>query len=423
MAARRDITSGHVAQQPEVKMLGAHVKRWVKDALVILGGGGFLFSSILIVQGDERFYAEWLMPTLQKAISPERAHTLSLKFAALGLVPRCAQHHSQHLETTVLGYKFRNPVGLAAGFDKHAEAVDGLFKMGFGFVEIGSVTPDPQEGNQKPRVFRLPEDQAIINRYGFNSHGIAVVRHRLLRRAETQKTLTAEGMPLGINLGKNKISENAVADYTIGVRELGPLADYLVINVSSPNTPGLRALQGREKLHHLLAKVVNARNSLPYEHRPAILVKIAPDLSRSDKEDIAAVVTELGIEGLIVTNTTVSRPSTLKDPCSIEAGGLSGAPLRDLSTQTIKEMYALTSGQVPIIGVGGVSCGLDALEKIRAGASLVQLYTALTYQGPPVIGKVTRELETLLIDQGFSSVSEAVGAAHRSKSQNTAAKS
>ncbi|CAJ0953966.1 unnamed protein product [Ranitomeya imitator] len=418
MAARRDITSGHVAQHPEVKMLGAHVKRRWKEALVILGGGGFLFSSILTVQGDERFYAELLMPTLQKAMSPELAHTLSIKFAALGLVPRCAQHNSQHLETTVLGHKFRNPVGLAAGFDKHAEAVDGLFKMGFGFVEIGSVTPEPQEGNQKPRVFRLLEDKAIINRYGFNSHGIAVVRRRLLRRAEKQKTLTAEGMPLGVNLGKNKTSENAVADYTRGVRELGPLADYLVINVSSPNTPGLRALQGREQLRHLLDMVVNARNSLPCEHRPAILVKIAPDLSPSDKEDIAAVVTELGIEGLIVTNTTVSRPSTLKDPSSIEAGGLSGVPLRDLSTQTIREMYALTSGQVPIIGVGG-----RQLWKIRAGASLVQLYTALTYQGPPVIGKVTRELEKLLIDEGFSSVSEAVGADHRSKSQNTAAKS
>ncbi|KAM4017916.1 LOW QUALITY PROTEIN: dihydroorotate dehydrogenase (quinone), mitochondrial [Anomaloglossus baeobatrachus] len=402
-------------------MLGAHVKRLLKDAVVILGGGGFLFASLLTVKGDEHFYAEWLMPTLQKAVSPERAHNLSIRFAALGLVPRCAPHNSPHLETTVLGHKFRNPVGLAAGFDKHAEAVDGLFKMGFGFVEIGSVTPNPQEGNQKPRVFRLAEDKAIINRYGFNSHGIAVVRRRLLRRAQKQKTLTAEGMPLGVNLGKNMTSQNAAADYTKGVRELGPLADYLVINVSSPNTPGLRALQGREQLRHLLAKVVNARNTLPYAEHPAILVKIAPDLSRSDKEDIACVVTELEIEGLIVTNTTVRRPPTLKNPCSIEAGGLSGAPLRDLSTETIRDMYALTSGRIPIIGVGGISSGLDALQKIRAGASLVQLYTALAYEGPPVIGKVTRELEQLLIEQGFSSVSEAVGADHRTKSSKTVA--
>ncbi|CAN2389437.1 Dihydroorotate dehydrogenase (quinone), partial [Pristimantis euphronides] len=362
------------------------------------------------------------MPALQKAVSPELAHTLSIKLAAFGLVPRCLRYNSQYLETTVLGHKFRNPVGLAAGFDKHAEAVDGLFKMGFGFVEIGSVTPNPQDGNPKPRVFRLPQDKAVINRYGFNSHGIEVVRQRLLQRVEKQKTLTAEGMPLGVNLGKNKTSEDAAADYTRGVRELGPLADYLVINVSSPNTPGLRDLQGREQLHRLLAKVVDARNALPLEHRPPLLVKIAPDLSLRDKEDIASVVTQLSIDGLIVTNTTISRPSTLKDPSSVETGGLSGAPLQDMSTETIREMYALTSGKVPIIGVGGVGSGLDALQKIRAGASLVQLYTALTYQGPPVIGKVAQELEKLLIDQGFSSVSEAVGADHRIKSQNTAAK-
>ncbi|XP_056381863.1 dihydroorotate dehydrogenase (quinone), mitochondrial [Hyla sarda] len=404
-------------------MLRLHVKRRLKDALIVLGGGGLLFCSYLTVKGDERFYAECLMPTLQKVLSPEVAHTLSIKFASFGLVPRCIKHNSQHLETTVLGHKFRNPVGLAAGFDKHAEAIDGLFKIGFGFVEIGSVTPNPQDGNPKPRVFRLPEDKAIINRYGFNSHGIEVVRQRLLQRVEKQKALTAEGMPLGVNLGKNKTSEDAAADYIRGVHELGPLADYLVINVSSPNTPGLRDLQGKEELHQLLAKVVNARNGLPSEHRPALLLKIAPDLSLRDKEDIATVVTQLGIDGLIVTNTTISRPSTLKDPSCVETGGLSGAPLRDMSTETIREMYALTSGKVPIIGVGGVSCGLDALQKIRAGASLVQLYTALTYQGPPVIGKVAQELETFLIEQGFSSVSEAVGADHSTKSQKIAAKS
>ncbi|KAG9475013.1 hypothetical protein GDO78_003459 [Eleutherodactylus coqui] len=267
--------------------------RRLKEALIILGSGGLLFSSYLTVKGDEYFYAECLMPTLQKVVPPELAHTMSIKCVASGLVPRCRQYTSQHLETTVLGHKFRNPVGLAAGFDKHAEAIDGLFKMGFGFVEIGSVTPNPQDGNPKPRVFRLPQDKAIINRYGFNSHGIEVVRQRLLQRAEKQKTLTAAGMPLGVNLGKNKTSEDAAADYTRGVRELGPLADYLVINVSSPNTPGLRDLQGRQQLYHLLAKVVNARNSLPHEHRPAILVKIAPDLCLRDKEDIASVVTQV----------------------------------------------------------------------------------------------------------------------------------
>ncbi|KAM9302350.1 dihydroorotate dehydrogenase (quinone), mitochondrial [Gastrophryne carolinensis] len=399
-------------------MLGVHVKRRLKDAAIILGSGGLLFTTYLTAKGDERFYTEHLMPALQRLTSPEQAHVLSIRFAALGLLPQCAQPKSQLLEVNVFGHKFRNPVGLAAGFDKHAEAVDGLFKLGFGFVEVGSVTPNPQDGNPKPRVFRLPQDQAVINRYGFNSHGIDSVCQRLQGRAEKQKKLTSEGMPLGINLGKNKASEDAAADYTKGVQQLGALADYLVINVSSPNTPGLRELQGREQLHHLLAKVLSARNALPPGQRPALLVKIAPDLSISDKQDIATVVTELGIDGLIVTNTTINRPTTLKDPKSCEAGGLSGVPLRNMATETVREMYALTSGKVPIIGVGGISCGLDALEKIRAGASLVQLYTALTYHGPPVIGKVLRELELLLREQGFSSIAEAVGADHRTKTQD-----
>ncbi|KAM4614581.1 dihydroorotate dehydrogenase (quinone), mitochondrial [Discoglossus pictus] len=396
-------------------MLAAHVKRRLKDALIVLGGGGLLFSSFLTIKGDERFYAEYLMPVLQRVVPPELAHTLSVKVLSLGLVPQCKHHDSDKLEVKLLGHKFRNPVGLAAGFDKHAEAVDGLFKLGFGFVEIGSVTPNPQEGNPKPRVFRLPMDKAVINRYGFNSHGVDVVRQRLEERKEKQARLTFEGMPLGVNLGKNKTSEDAAADYTLGVRELGPLADYLVINVSSPNTPGLRNLQGKEQLHSLLAKVVKARDALPCEHKPALLVKIAPDLSARDKEDIASVVTELGIDGIIITNTTISRPTTLQDPHRCESGGLSGAPLRDLSTETVHEMYALTAGKIPIIGVGGVSSGLDALQKIRAGASLVQLYTALMYQGPPVVRTVTRELEQLLTDQGFSCVSDAVGADHRTK--------
>ncbi|OCT84454.1 hypothetical protein XELAEV_18022607mg [Xenopus laevis] len=353
------------------------------------------------------------MPILQRLVTPELAHTLSVKCLSLGLVPLCKHHNSERLEVKVLGHTFRNPVGLAAGFDKHAEAVDGLFKIGFGFVEVGSITPKPQDGNPKPRVFRLLQDKAVINRYGFNSHGVEIVQQRLLERREKQKILTSAGMPLGINLGKNKTSEDAAADYTQGLQQLGSLADYLVINVSSPNTPGLRNLQGREQLRKLLTEVVKCRNALQCDPKPALLVKIAPDLSTRDKEDIASVVTEVGIDGLIISNTTISRPTSLQDPQSSEVGGLSGAPLRDLATETVREMYALTAGKIPIIGVGGVFSGLDALQKIRAGASLVQLYTALTYQGPPVVGKVTRELDQLLREQGFSCVSDAVGADHR----------
>ncbi|NXU57134.1 PYRD dehydrogenase, partial [Turnix velox] len=374
-----------------------------------LGGCGLLLGSA-VATGDERFYAA-AIPAL-RILPPEAAHGLALRAAAFGLLPS-APPDGPALEVRVLGQRFRNPVGLAAGFDKQGEAVDGLFKMGFGFVEVGTVTPKPQEGNPRPRVFRLVEDEAVINRYGFNSHGHTAVEQRLRGRQETQLRLTSAGMPLGINLGKNKSSTDAAADYVAGVWKLGPLADYLVVNVSSPNTPGLRDLQGKAELRDLLMKVLRERDALPCEHKPAVLVKIAPDLTMQDKQDIASVVCELGVDGLIVSNTTVSRPSSLQSKQRTEPGGLSGKPLRELSTQTIREMYSLTRGRVPIIGVGGVSSGRDALEKIRAGASLVQMYTALVYQGPPVVGAVKRELEELLREQGFKNVMEAVGADHR----------
>ncbi|XP_027759148.1 dihydroorotate dehydrogenase (quinone), mitochondrial isoform X1 [Empidonax traillii] len=372
----------------------------------------------MLAAGDERLYAAAVMPAL-RALPPEAAHCLALRAAALGLLPP-ARPDGPALEVRVLGQRFRNPLGLAAGFDKQGEAVDGLYKMGFGFVEVGTVTPKPQEGNPKPRVFRLAEDEAVINRYGFNSHGHVAVERRLRARQETQTRLTggeirlcSSGMPLGINLGKNKSSIDAAADYVAGVRTLGPLADYLVVNVSSPNTPGLRDLQGKTELQDLLRKVLAERDLLSCKHKPAVLVKIAPDLTAQDKRDIASVVCELGVDGLIVSNTTVSRPSSLRSRQRMEPGGLSGKPLRELSTQTIREMYCLTQGRVPIIGVGGVSSGRDALEKIRAGASLVQLYTALVYHGPPVVGAVKRELEELLREQGFKNVMDAVGADHR----------
>ncbi|CAO2609899.1 Dihydroorotate dehydrogenase (quinone), mitochondrial, partial [Lemmus lemmus] len=309
-------------------------------------------------------------------------------------------------EVRVLGHKFRNPVGIAAGFDKHGEAVDGLYKLGFGFVEIGSVTPQPQEGNPRPRVFRLPEDQAVINRYGFNSHGLSVVEHRLRARQQKQTKLTA-----GINLGKNKTSVDAAADYVEGVRVLGPLADYLVVNVSSPNTAGLRSLQGRTELRLLLTKVCHYTITCSFG-QPAALTPFHSSGIYGLRRFLCLML-QLGIDGLIVTNTTVSRPTGLQGALRSEVGGLSGKPLRDLSTQTIREMYALTQGRIPIIGVGGVSSGQDALEKIQAGASLVQLYTALTFLGPPVVVRVKRELEALLKERGFTTVTDAIGADHR----------
>ncbi|CAM5097275.1 unnamed protein product, partial [Natator depressus] len=390
--------------------MGAPLRQRLREAVAVLGGGGLLCASYLVAAGEERFYAECLMPGLQRLLGPETAHLLAIRLLSLGVLPHMAQRDSAMLEVRVLGRRFRNPVGLAAGFDKHGEAVDGLSKLGFGFVEVGSVTPQPQEGTPNPgssgcQRTKLSltglspgglEAAASPSRYGFNSHGHAAVECRLRARQGVQLQLTEAGIPLGINLGKNKGSADAVTDYVDGVRTLGPLADYLVVNVSSPNTPGLRDLQGKAELRRLLAKVLEERDALRCERKPAVLVKIAPDLTAQDKQDIASTVTELGVDGLVVTNTTTSRPSSLRGTLRAEPGGLSGRPLRALSTQTVREMYALTQGKVPIIGVGGVSSGQDALEKIRAGASLVQMYTALTYQGPPVVSMVKRELEVLL---------------------------
>ncbi|RVE74412.1 hypothetical protein OJAV_G00022080 [Oryzias javanicus] len=393
--------------------MAGQLKRRLKDGLKVIGSGSLLFASYLTAVGDERFYANQLMPLLQRIVGAETAHVLAVKMIGMGLVPLNRYQDPASLEVNILGLKFKNPVGIAAGFDKDGEAVNGLYKLGFGFVEVGTVTPKPQEGNPKPRVFRLPADNAVINRYGFNSCGLAEVQTRLKAREETQQQLTKTGLPLGVNLGKNKLSQDAAADYTEGVKALGPLADYLVVNVSSPNTPGLRDLQGKAELRQLLLTVLKERDALQDTRKPPVLLKIAPDLTAQDKQDIADVVAELGVDGLMVSNTTVSRPETLQDPQKCETGGLSGQPLKELSTNTVREMYKLTKGKVPIIGIGGVASGQDAMDKIRAGASLIQLYTSLTYQGPPVVTKVKRELEELLKDQGFSCVAEAVGADHR----------
>uniref|UniRef100_A0A8C9XX61 Dihydroorotate dehydrogenase (quinone), mitochondrial n=1 Tax=Sander lucioperca TaxID=283035 RepID=A0A8C9XX61_SANLU len=392
--------------------MAGHLKQ-LKDAVKVIGSGSLLFASYLTAVGDERFYANQLMPLLQRIVGAETAHVLAVKMIGLGLVPLNRYQDPASLEVNVLGLKFKNPIGIAAGFDKNGEAIDGLYKVGFGFVEVGTITPKPQEGNPKPRVFRLTTDHAIINRYGFNSCGLVEAQQRLKSRGDTQKQQSEAGLPLGINLGKNKLSQNAGADYLEGVRVLGPLADYLVVNISSPNTPGLRDLQGKVELRKLLQTVLKERDALQGERKPPVLVKIAPDLTAQDKQDIADVVTELGVDGLMVSNTTVSRPETLQDLHKSEIGGLSGQPLKDLSTSTVREMYNLTKGKILIVGIGGVASGQDAMDKIRAGASLVQLYTALTYQGPPIVTKIKRELEQLLKEQGFSSVSEAVGADHR----------
>lgn len=341
---------------------------------------------------------------------PETAHGLTIKALKSGLVPPARGRDEPALHTRVWGLDFANPVGLAAGFDKNAEVVDAMLNLGFGFVEPGSVTPRPQPGNPRPRLFRLVEQRAVINRMGFNNEGLEAFAQRLERRRDTAKR--APGI-VGANLGKNKDTADAADDYVIGVRRLAPLADYLVVNVSSPNTPGLRALQGRDPLRALLERVLEARASCGLSRNPPLLLKIAPDLTVEDKSDIAAVALESGIDGLIVSNTTIARPDNIPAAMRSEAGGLSGAPLFEPSTSVLREIYALTGGKLPIVGVGGVATGEDAYAKIRAGASLVQLYSAMVYAGPAVVHRIRRELAELLRRDGFRSVAEAVGADHR----------
>jgi len=338
----------------------------------------------------------------------EFAHTITLHALKRGLVPPQPEFSHPSLEVTLWGRTFPNPVGLAAGFDKNAEVFNEMLSLGFGFVETGSVTPKPQPGNPKPRLFRLKTDKAIINRMGFNNLGLEVYADNLTRTPH-------KGL-VGVNLGKNKDTQDAALDYEIGAKRLAPLADYLVINVSSPNTPGLRALQGRKQLVDLVARTRNALESaLPprIDRKPPLLLKIAPDLADEDLKDIANTCMFGGLNGLIVSNTTIARPETLQSPLAQETGGLSGQPLFDSSTTILRRMYALTYGRVPIIGVGGISSGLDAYLKIRAGASLVQLYSALVYQGPGLVTQIKRDLVDLLARDGFTSISQAVGADHQ----------
>jgi dihydroorotate dehydrogenase len=342
---------------------------------------------------------------LVRLLDAETAHGLVVRLLRAGLVPGQPAYDPPGLAIRLWGRDFANPVGLAAGFDKNAEVPDAMLGQGFGFVEVGSVTPRPQPGNPKPRMFRLPEDGAVINRMGFNNQGLDAMARRLAARPR-------RGI-VGANLGKNKDTEDAAADYELGAARLAPLADYLVINVSSPNTPGLRALQGRDQLEGLVGRTRAALTKAMPQGAPPLLLKIAPDLAWEDLADIAAVALDGGLDGLIVSNTTIARPDSLKSPNAKETGGLSGEPLFESSTAMLRRVYELTQGKLPIVGVGGVASGSEAYVKIRAGASLVQLYSALVYHGPALVTRIKHDLADLLARDGFASVAQAVGADHR----------
>ncbi|XP_045450016.1 dihydroorotate dehydrogenase (quinone), mitochondrial [Melitaea cinxia] len=376
-------------------------------SLCYLTLGGSLSYQIIYYKKDFNGYYNNVLQPLSQHLNPEWAHKIGVSAIKYGLFPPEKFEDPKVLNTKFLKYELSNPIGIAAGFDKHGDAIKGLRNIGFSVVEIGSVTPEPQPGNPKPRVFRLPEDNAVINRYGFNSEGHNEVYNKI---KNVDKALLQNGL-LGINLGKNKTSTNAVHDYSLGIKKFYNIADYFVINISSPNTPGLRSLQSKNELHELLAGVNKTLHSLEGSNRPPLLLKIASDLTLEEMKDIVSVITkkETMVDGLIISNTTIERPSLINQEFSTEMGGLSGKPLTKKSTEVIRTMYKLTKGSIPIIGVGGVFTGQDAYEKILAGASVVQIYTALIYHGPPVITKIKSELAELLTKDGYSDVSEAVG--------------
>lgn len=334
----------------------------------------------------------------------ETAHNIAVCALSRGLLPPIKTRIYPELSQDILGLTFKNPVGLAAGFDKNAVAVNSLLKQGFGFVEAGTVTPLPQAGNPKPRIFRLSEDEAIINRLGFNNNGLDYFIEQFTKRDVSLGVA-------GANIGKNKDTKNASEDYVRGLQAVYPHADYVTVNISSPNTKGLRDLQKKEALLELLAELSKARSDaiLKHKKRIPIFLKIAPDIDRGECENIAESVLLGGIDGLIVSNTTISRVALISRKHSSEEGGLSGAPLFTLSTKVLAEMYKLIGGKIPIIGVGGISSPEDAYAKICAGASLVQLYSAIIYHGFSLVRSINDKLPAFLVRDGFANISEAVG--------------
>jgi dihydroorotate dehydrogenase len=338
------------------------------------------------------------------ALDSERGHRLAIR--SLAALPRRGPAPLGPLAVEVAGLAFPNPVGVAAGFDKDAEVPDALLGLGFGFTEVGSITPLPQAGNPKPRLFRLVEDGAVINRMGFNNGGAEAALTRLKARAGRRGIV-------GVNIGANKDSADRIADYAVMAQAMARHASYLCVNVSSPNTPGLRALQDEGALAALIEAVIAARDeAMGQAIKPPVFLKVAPDLEPADIDAIARIAIEKKLGALVVSNTTISRPA-LRSGHAGETGGLSGAPLRSLATQRLGDFRKATGGAVPLVGVGGIATAEHAWERIRAGASLVQLYSAMVYEGPGLGARIVRRLETLMKRDGFASIAEAVGSETR----------
>jgi dihydroorotate dehydrogenase len=334
-----------------------------------------------------------------RRIDPETAHGLALAALRSGLAPLPRVPDRPALAVTLGGLRLTNPLGLAAGFDKNAVALAPLMRAGLGWVEVGAATPKPQPGNPRPRLFRLPDDQAAINRFGFNNDGMAVIRDRLARRPEG-------GPPVGLNLGANKDSADRAGDFAMVLTTCGPVIDFATVNVSSPNTGGLRDLQARAALTSLLDRVMTARARLA---RPVpVFLKIAPDLTDTDLSDIAEVALATGVDAIVATNTTTAREN-LKSASAAETGGLSGQPLFETSTRVLARLHVLTDGKLPLVGVGGIGSAEQAWQKIRAGATALQLYTALSYRGPSLIPEILAGIDSRRTAAGFATLADATG--------------
>jgi dihydroorotate dehydrogenase len=341
---------------------------------------------------------------LLRWLDPEDAHRLAIH-ALRWLPPVPLRPDDPKLAVRAFGLNFPNPVGMAAGFDKSAEVPDAVLRLGFGFVEVGSVTPQPQAGNPRPRLFRLERDEAVVNRMGFNNDGAEAALRRLAGRAHLPGIV-------GVNVGANKDSPDRIADYVSLIETFAPVASYFTVNVSSPNTPGLRSLQQASALDDLLARVIDARERVRQNAGESpVLLKIAPDLSLNELDDVVHIARSRRVDGMVVGNTTIARPSALRETSRArEAGGLSGRPLFRLSTRMVAETYVRTEGAFPLIGVGGIDSGGAALTKIRAGATLIQLYSALIYKGPGLVSDIKRDLASTLLRTGRDSLNEIVGA-------------
>ncbi|RDB23351.1 Dihydroorotate dehydrogenase (quinone), mitochondrial [Hypsizygus marmoreus] len=404
--------SGDVASKQLISSRSTRVPR--SPALKGLYATAFLLSTGLfaVYYFDARsaLHRYILTPVLRHTLDAETGHKVAVKVLRSGLGPRDPVSDDARLRSELWGQVISNPVGLAAGFDKDGEAIDGLFNLGFSWVEIGSVTPKPQPGNPRPRVFRLPEDSALINRYGFPSQGHTSVLARLRARipAFERDQETAALRPnsvLAVNLGKNKESPvDSIDDFVSGVRTFGPYSDVLVVNVSSPNTPGLRGLQNRELLETLLVGVTKARDQLPpsplTSRRPKLVLKIAPDLDEAQLSDIAQVIRNSNIDGVIVSNTTIQRPKSLTAANKNEVGGLSGAPIKEYSLKALRTLRSQLPASIPLIGCGGIFTGADALEFARAGASMVQVYTGFGYDGVGACRRIKDQLVEELAKEG-----------------------